>query len=133
MTTQTSSALITKLAELEAIRESSPAAEKRQFPRLGARGEGLLVAARESRGQLENVHIQLRDISWGGIGFIGQESLEVGSQWQSYILRDGHQINCGRLTIRHCSEVSEGVYLCGSSPTLEAGMLALVGVNLKRV
>ena len=77
----------------------------------------------------EPIPIQLRDIGWGGFGFICQQPLEEGSQWRAIFLQRGQQVGHQTLMVRHCCRVAGDLWLVGSQTCVDNGVVALLGVD----
>ncbi len=120
--------LLKALTQLEQRREANPGMERRCFPRVEARGEAELLAMDQTRPK-EPIPIQLRDVGWGGFGFICQEPLEQGSQWRAIFLQRGQQIAQQTLVVRHSARVAGDLWLVGSQVCVDNGLVALLGVN----
>ncbi len=120
--------LLRALSELERARSESPSMERRSFPRVPARGEAELLAIDQTRPK-EPVPIQLRDIAWGGFGFICQVPLEECSHWRALFLQRGQQVAQQTLIVRHCTRVAGDLWLVGSQACIDNGVVALLGVD----
>ncbi len=124
--------LLRALSELERARNESPSMERRAFPRIPARGEAELLAIDQTRPK-EAVPIQLRDIAWGGFGFICQNPLEESSQWRAIFLQRGQQVAQQTLMVRHCTRVAGDLWLVGSQTCVDNGVVALLGIDRLRM
>jgi len=132
MSSQESERLLRALSDLERERNEKPDAERRWFPRVPARGEAELLAIDQTRPK-EPIPIQLRDVGWGGFGFICQEALEEGSQWRAIFLQRGQQVAHQTLLVRHCARVAGDLWLVGSQTCVENGVVTLLGVDRGRL
>lgn len=128
MTTGAPLDLLTELNRLEALRQPAQH-EDRQFRRFRIRGDAELHPIDASRVDRTPVDIKLRDLGQGGIGFICEHDLAVGSTWRCCFLNEGHVIAQQALLIRHCRPVQSGLYLLGAQFCLDTGIMTLLGVN----
>lgn len=124
--------LLRALTELEARRQAHPGVDRRAYPRVPTRGEAELLAIDQTRPK-RAVPIQLRDVGWGGFGFISQVALEEGSQWRAIFLQRGQQVAQQVLAVRHSARVGDGLWLVGSQVCVDAGVVALLGLDSARL
>ncbi len=128
MTRTAPAALLKALNELEKGYDESPGTERRAFARVPARGEGELSAIDQTRPR-SPIPIQLRDVGWGGFGFICQVPLEPRSRWRAVFLLEGQQVAQQTLSVRYCSRVAGDLWLVGSQVCVDNGVVALLGVD----
>ena len=124
--------LLKALSDLEREREEHPGIERRWYPRVPTRGEAELLAIDQVRPK-EPIPVQLRDVAWGGFGFICQEPLEESSQWRAIFLQRGQQVAQQTLMVRHCSRVAGDLWLVGSQTCVDNGVVTLLGVDRSRL
>ncbi|MCC7146937.1 MAG: hypothetical protein IT443_10875 [Phycisphaeraceae bacterium] len=123
-------ALITALNTLEAKRSQSPAICRRNFRRHVVRAEGLLYPMSVRTESGEPLPIQIRDVGWGGIGFVCSLAVPPNSRWRPCIVRHGQVLAEQPIAVRHSQLVQDDVYLVGGQYCAEGSLLYLLGVEL---
>ena len=129
MDTSDPRALLDALNQLESLRNLRKPAGSRHFKRHVVRGEAELHALDQSRLDHVPLPIQLRDVGLGGLGFVCQRELPVGSMWRVCFYSHGYLIAQQAGLVRHVRAVRDGVYLAGLQFCAEAGLLHLLGVE----
>ncbi len=122
-------ALLAVLAQLENIRDPSRIAGLRQFARYIVRGDAELHPLGQGEINRAPIAIQLRDVSWTGIGFICNQRLNNNALFRLHMLNHGHSVGQQSMMVRHCREIRDNLYLVGGQFCIEAGMLSLLGLN----
>ena len=128
MTRSQPEVLLKALSDLEKNMKAAPGLERRSFPRVPARGEGELLAIDQLRPK-EPIPIQIREVGWGGCGFICQEPLEEKSRWLAILLHQGQQVAQQMLVVRYCSRVAGGLWLVGTQACVDNGVVTLLGLD----
>ena len=89
--------------------------EKRKEGRAGVRCSIDVVPRVCADGGNKSTHVKVRDISPSGIGFISHMRMEVGMALGSKLPRtDGQKVDL-IMIVRHCTQVSKGLYHIGVS------------------
>ena len=101
----------------------------RHFERHIIRGEAELHPMNRSKLDPTPIEIQLRDVGRGGLGFISQEDLSLGSTWRICFTKRGFVVGQQAIIVKYSHRVSSGVYLIGSRFIIDTGLLTLLGVN----
>lgn len=122
-------ALLAALSKLENLRDPSAGEGKRQFHRFVVRGEAELVNVDHTDTKPITLPVQIRDVGLGGMGFVSQIPLEVGSVWRVNFLQSGHVIGTQPILIRHSRTVNDALHLIGGQFVIETGILCILGVN----
>ena len=124
------SSLLKKLASLESAREvPNDGNFPRSSQRFVIRGDALLHPMNSRRVTGPPIEIKLRDISRTGAGFVTEKKLEMNSTWRMEFLMAGYGVGTQGIIIRHTSEVSDGMQLCGSAFIIDTAQLALLGID----
>lgn len=121
--------ILNALSRLEGLRDPASAARKRQFRRFVIRGDAELVDISDARMDRPPLRVQLRDVGWGGLGFICTRPLAANSMWRMNFLSHEYQIGTQTILVRHSAPVEQGIYLIGGQFCLDPGMLCLLGVD----
>lgn len=108
----------------------SPDDDQRQFQRYPVRGDAELYPMDQPRLADEVVHIMLRDIGLGGLHMVSDRWLEPGSTWRVCFLVRGYAVAEQGVVIQHCRSVAEGVCYVGGQFIIDAGLMAVLGVEL---
>ncbi len=132
MTGRNPDSLLAELNRLEALRDpakNTGPGSNRTFERFVIRGDCELHP--ESRNRLDRypIEVKIRDIARGGLGFISQDELPQGSCWRACFMQHGFVVAQQSIVVRHCREVSPGVYLVGTQFVADPGLLAVLGVE----
>ncbi|MEX0776975.1 MAG: hypothetical protein WD042_14815 [Phycisphaeraceae bacterium] len=121
-------ALLAVLAKLENLRDPARCQGLRQYQRWVVRGDATLHQAVDAGGiDRRPLAIQLRDVSWGGLGFVCDRPLHAKSVWRIHFLHQGMTIGHQCMVVRHCRLVRDNLYLLGGQFCIEAGLLSLLG------
>lgn len=120
--------LLNVLASLENMRRSPAGPSKRQFPRWVVRGEMELHTV-GTQLERQSISAQIRDVSWGGVGFICDRPLPVDSLWRAEIIQHGYIVGTQMLLIRFRKQVDEDLYLIGSQIIADPAVLLTLGVT----
>jgi hypothetical protein len=107
----------------------SPDEDQRQFQRYPVRGDAELYPMSQPRITDEVVHIKLRDVGLGGLHLVSDRWLEPGSMWRVCFLMHGYAVAQQAVIIQHCRPVAEGVYYSGGQFVIDAGLMAVLGVD----
>lgn len=127
MSTTRPHVLLGELDRLESLRDPGRQG-LRSFHRFVARGDAELHPMNRNRLDPTPIEIKLRDISRGGLGFICSHPLPAQSFWRVCFLQHGYVVGEQAVVIRHCRQVSEGVYLIGGQFVMDAGLMITLGV-----
>ncbi|QQE10766.1 hypothetical protein JD969_14835 [Planctomycetota bacterium] len=122
--------LLEELNRLEHVRiahDENPC--NRHFDRHIVRGEAELHPMNRSKLDPTPIEVQLRDVGRGGLGFISQDSLPLGSTWRICFTKRGFVVGQQAIIVKYSHQVSTGVYLIGSQFIIDTGLLTLLGVN----
>ncbi len=120
--------LLQVIAKLEHLRSAGQAKGLRQFNRWIVRGEAEIQGVDEQvSGPPLRIHI--RDISWGGVGFICDRALFPKTLWRMHILFREQIVGHQSMIVRHCRKVDEDVYLVGGQFVIDAGLMCILGVD----
>ena len=128
MSSGAASNLLDELSRLESLRDPERQGQ-RQFRRFAVRGDAELYPIDVARTDRQPVDIKLRDIGRGGIGFVCEQPLEVGSNWRCAFLNRGQVISQQAMIVRHCREVQAGLYLIGAQFCLDLGVMVSLGLS----
>lgn len=120
--------LLAELSALERLRDPSITGQ-RQFQRFVVRGDAELLPMDHSAVDEQPIHVLMRDLGRGGIGFISQKPLEAGSTWHCHFYQRGYVIGRQALIVRHCRQIQDGVFLIGAQFCVETGIMMMLGVN----
>ena len=121
--------LLEQLEELEALRSAQIPTDRRISPRVPIRGEAEMLAIAGTSVSTNLLQIQIRDISWSGIGFLSSEPLRTDSHWRVCFMDRGEQMAQARVMVRHCREINAGICLAGGLFVIEAAIPAIFGVR----
>ena len=124
--------MLKALKELERDQVRSEDRGRRAFERVPLRGEAELIAIDQTR-PMPAIPIQLRDVGWGGFGFICQAELKANSQWRAIFYRQSQQIAQQTLAVRYCERVAGDLWLVGAQVCVEAGVVDLLGAERLRI
>lgn len=124
-------AVLEVLSRLEGLRTTEPqgAACKRQFVRQVVRGDAELWSCDEGLGR-QSIAIQLRDVSWGGLGFLCTQPLDADSLWRVHFLQRSQIVGHVTLLVRHCRRVDEDLYLIGGQAVIDPGLMLVLGADV---
>lgn len=123
--------VLEELNRLETVRQQNVNAKQRQFTRYVVRGEAEIVSSEPMNVNHTPLEVHLRDVSRGGVGFISTKELPINSSWHIIFFHHGMEIHRQPVVVRHCQAVGNGLYLVGSLFCVEAGLLAVLGVDTK--
>lgn len=124
--------LMNVLTKLDAGRCDPAVETQRRFRRYSIRGEARLEALDE-RGGDESVLVQLRDISYGGLGFLISRFVEPNTNWRIRFILHDRVFASQSLSIRFCRMIDTGFYLVGAQYIIEPFVLSLLGVAEERL
>lgn len=119
--------LLSELDRLESLRDTSRDGQ-RQFKRFVIRGDAELHPMGRNRMDTTPIEVKLRDIGRGGVGFICSTPLPTNSSWRAMFVQNGYVVGEQAAVVRHCREVSDGVFLIGTQFVANSGLLTLLGV-----
>lgn len=88
-------------------------ADRRREDRLACDALGALLGAGADAPVQESLTVEVRDLSWHGLGLIVPAALPVGSRWRLLLVRGTGVSGQQRLTVRHCRALDGGRYLVG--------------------
>ncbi len=122
------------MAALEALSQHETRALKdggneRRFQRFAVRGDAELHSIGTARLEQRPILIQIRDIGWGGVGFLCQEPLALGSMWRANFLHGGYIAGTQSLVVCHHKPLGGSLFLVGGQFIVEAGLLRLLGIE----
>jgi hypothetical protein len=121
--------LIDVLSRMEYWRQEPPVERKRAFNRFSIRGEARIEPVHELAVEPSPQKVVLRDISRGGVGFLSEQFLEVGSVWRMAFATRGRQIGTQVFVVRFCRLVQDGLFLVGGVFAVEPHVMIMLGVN----
>ena len=121
-------AVLDTVAQLETSRHSTTPLGQRQFRRCVVRGDAELLPE-DRQVDRQPVQVSIRDLSWGGMGFICDHDLPVNSRWRVHFLIHGHVVGQLSMLVRHSCRVDDGVHLMGGQFIAHAGLLHIMGVT----
>lgn len=121
--------LLEELAKLEKLRDPEAAKQRRQFQRFIVRGDGEIRDVHRSHADDRPLPVMLRDLGRGGVGFLCDQALRVGTVWSMRFLQRGYEIGHVHIVVRHSTAVEDGVHLIGSQVCVGDGMMYLLGVD----
>jgi len=120
--------LLQTLAKLEHLRDPRRAKSHRRFNRWVVRGDAEIHAVNDP----DNPHplrIHIRDVSWGGLGFVCDRFLLAQALWRVHFLYQEQVVGHQSVLVRHCRQVGDGLYLIGGQFVIDAGLMCLLGVD----
>ncbi len=121
--------ILAELDRLEFLRNASPnPGPNRRFERYSVRGTAILQPVCKQGLYDCNLEVQLRDVSRGGVGFLATELMVPFGFWQMSFIRDDLKIGEQEIIVRHCQQVSDGLYLAGAEFVVSSGLLNQIGV-----
>ena len=112
--------------------ESAPASAarfQRRYARHCIRADALLQPLDDSVTEQGSIRIQLRDVSLGGLGFVCEHGLKVGSLYRVVFTLKGYHFGQQVVRVCHCRSIAPGVNLIGGQFCLEPAVLCLLGVD----
>jgi len=121
--------LIDVLSRMEYWRQEPPVERHRAFKRFSIRGEARLEPVHEAFIDSAPSKVHLRDISRGGVGFLAEQFLEVGSVWRLAFTHHGRQVGTQVVIVRFCRLVQDGLFLVGGVFTVEPYLMVMLGVE----
>ena len=121
--------LIDVLQRLEDWRQDKPDQTRRSFRRFPIRGEGRIEPVHESCFEQAPLKVMLRDLSRGGVGFVSERPLDVGSVWRMAFIRHDRQIGTQTFVVRFRRPIHEGLYLVGGIFTIEPHLMVMMGID----
>ncbi len=122
--------LLEEVNRLETLRVPDREADRpRRYRRFVIRGDAELHPMSRTRLDSTPIEIKLRDIGRGGIGFLCASPLPIDSSWRVCFLQHGYAVGVQAMVVRHCREVSQGVYLIGGQFVIDNGLLAVIGAD----
>ena len=120
--------LLEELNRLESLRDPDRQGQ-RKFPRFCIRGDAELYPMDGSHVDRSPIDAKLRDIGQGGVGFICEPELSVGSSWFCCFVQQGQIVARQAMLVRHCRQVQPGLHLVGGQFCLDLGTLAVLGID----
>jgi len=122
-------AVLSALSDIERRSQQPLVAGKRQYVRKSLRGEAILQTLEDGSLEVTNLRVQLRDISIGGLGFLTNQPIEIGTLWRVQFLIHNYVVGQKTIIIRHCREISDGAFLCGGQFAMDPGLLQTLGID----
>lgn len=123
----------TQIVEVLARLESAPAAklepEHRLFTRFPVRAEATLESVEDLSSQRMRIAAMVRNVSRGGVGFVADQPLAMGSIWRVSFERRGREIASQAIAVCFCKQIEEGIYLLGGQFVVEPSLLLMLGVD----
>ena len=132
MTEQNHTSLLEELENLERTHQGESSQAHRRFQRFSIRGIALIEPVRLGTGN-EMQTIALRDLSLGGLGYLGPSPLLIDTVWSIDFLDDVYRIGQENITIRFCNMVRDNVYLIGGQFCAPMGLMSALGVEPRSV
>lgn len=117
------------LSRMEYWRQEPPVERNRAFRRFSIRGEARIEPVHETIVDTVPNKVMLRDISRGGVGFLSEHFIEVGSVWRMAFTDRGRQIGTQVFVVKFCRLVQDGLFLVGGVFTIEPYVMVMLGVN----
>lgn len=120
--------LLEELKRLEKLRVPKRSTQRR-FQRFRVRADAELHPMDASQYDRTPLEIKLRDIGRGGIGFVCETPLAIGSVWRIDFMQRGYVIGRQAMIVRYCCDVRDGLYLIGAQFCIDTGLLMLLGID----
>ncbi len=120
--------LLDAVARLETLRNQGRNQGQRQFNRWVVRGDAELLPEDGQTDRLP-VPVLIRDLSWGGLGFLCDRELPVNSLWRVHFLAHHHVVGQMTMLIRHGRKVDDDLFLIGGQFVADPGLLHILGVG----
>ncbi len=124
-------AVLSALSDIERRSQQGSSDYKRQHVRKSVRGEAVLQSLEDASFETGCLRVQLRDISLVGVGFLSSAAMEPGSLWRVLFISRNHVVGWQNIIVRHCREITEGVFLVGSQFAMDPGLLQTLGLSLE--
>ncbi len=111
--------------------QQDPAIEaNRGYRRFSIRGEASISTSSAKHSLDPALNVLLRDVGRGGISFLSEQSLQLGSSWRIALQKHGLYIAAIPIVICYCRKVQEGLYLVGTQFVVDAFVLHNLGIDL---
>jgi hypothetical protein len=117
------------LSRLEQVCGGKQDYRRRRHARHVVRGEAILLQLDRTSSDEPPITVMLRDVGRGGVGFIAQRSVAVGSLKRLRLLQRDYGIGEVDVMIQHCALVEDPVYLIGCEVCFNNGQMLLLGVD----
>lgn len=124
--------LIDVLERLESCRQDPPIELNRNYQRFIVRGDAQLEGMEPDK-LSDNIAVQLRDMSLGGVGFLSEQTLAPGTMWRLRFMMHDQIIGSQPLMIRYCNPIQQDLQLVGGQFTIEPYLLSIVGVTADKL
>ncbi|MEO0965725.1 MAG: PilZ domain-containing protein [Planctomycetota bacterium] len=121
--------VIQEIEKLESLQQTNPNEASRRFVRFIIRGDAELRPAGPNRSDTEPLKISLRDVSRGGLGFLAERPIEVGTFWRCGFGDDGLSVGEMSCIVRRCRPVGPNLFLVGADIVVPIGLLMSLGVS----
>ena len=106
---------------------------RRRHRRFAVRGYAELSETDRSFSNEPPVTVMLRDVGRGGLGFVTDRQIDVGSLRRIRFVQRGYCVGEADVVTRHCSEVTEHAYAIGCQICLGNGLMYLLGIDPETV
>jgi len=126
---ETPSQRLARIEALEALRDTAVGTGDRRFQRHQVRGNIELIKTDETRQTSYPVVGNLRDGGLGGVGFVTEEALDVGSSYRICFVKSGSIVESQPAVVRHSRCLDDSTYLVGAQFCAELGLMHLMDVN----
>lgn len=128
--TKNAKATLEQLHRIESHSKTSDGGKlRRAFQRFDVRGQAKLRPVQRNLNDHDSVDIQLRDIGRGGLGFVCNHELPLGSIWNVQFVHQGYVIDTRTIQIRFVRELEPGCFVTGTQFIINDGLMALLGVS----
>ena len=125
--------LLAELSRLERTRSDVTGASRRRHRRFTVRAYAELSETDRSFSNEPPATVMLRDMGRGGLGFVTDRPVEVGSLRQLRIVQHGYCVGEADIVARHCGKVTDHAYVVGCQVCLGNGLMYLMGVDPETV
>ncbi len=122
-------AVLRALNDVECAPGAAAAQMQRRYARHSIRADALLQQLDDTVTYVPSIRIQLRDVSLGGLGFVCETTLKVGSLYRVVFTMKGYHFGQQVVRVCHCRAIAPGVNLIGGQFCLEPAVLCLLGVD----
>ena len=134
MSTTPHELLIEQLEQAEYWSQDTCDNDRHTYSRYVIRGDAVLTQLNPSHVSQSVIHVQLRSIGHGGIGFMSHQRLDIGSMWRLGFELQGFQIATQPIAIQYCEkEDTHNAYATGGQFIIEPSLMMLLGVDSKEL
>jgi len=121
--------LVEVLEQLESEADHGIGAQQRRFRRFSVRAQAQLESVHSWSDAPERVSAMVRNISRGGVGFVAERSMPLGSVWRMAFERKGRQVGSQLIVVLYCRQIHEGTYMIGGQFIVEPALMLMLGVE----